>query len=138
MIIVRVVLFFLIAVYILLGPFLPQVAKYNSNIFRRWTMFTSAGRNICEVSFTERYNEKEQSLSYLSALGFSSRSKAPRSYVCISSREKAFKLANEICKKFKFKKDIRMYARQGSRSHWVVFASGEENMCKAAQGKNAL
>jgi hypothetical protein len=131
----RFVIFLTFSLYIVVGPFFSQVLGYDSKIFRKWVMFTDAGKNIIEVNFYLRNEGVETKIDIFTILGYNSRQDAPRSLKRIKSKKEAMRVAKRLCGKFRFKKDVRMYGRRGSRSHWIVFADGKRNICESIKKK---
>ncbi len=135
MIVFRGVVFTILSFYIAISPLFSQVLGYNSMFFRKWVMFSGAGETVCEVKFYHKDGEIETSIDMYASLGYASKKDAPRSLKRIQSRTQAMQIAERICGAYSFEKDIRMYARQGSRSHWQKFADGEKNICRRYQKK---
>jgi hypothetical protein len=122
----------------MLGPFFSQVLGNESIFFRQWAMFTGAAKDIIDLNFYLMENDAESKIDIFRTLGYDSRQNAPRSLKRITSKKQVMRVAKRICRKFKLKKDIRMYARQGSRSYWMPFAEGENNVCENIKKKNDL
>lgn len=118
--------FIAIAAFMIAGPAAEQVFGVRTALLRSWTMFSAIGMGVIDASFEIRRPDGALlPLDRFEMLG------APRGggLKRIESREELASVIKRLCAAAGQGADIRVRARQATRSGWQVVHTDAENAC---------
>lgn len=137
---VRLIIFLLIAAFMVVGPVYRQIFDGSSKIFRSWTMFSGIGRGVVDARFTLVLdNGSEVEIDYLSFLAPDAESyrDMPRNTWRIrESAGGAIEVAERLCEHMKEDAVLKIYSRVATKRGWDIEFSGDEFACKDLLDKN--
>ncbi|TPN81969.1 hypothetical protein FJ987_16930 [Mesorhizobium sp. CU2] len=122
----RLTAFVAIAGFMIAGPVAEQVFGVQSAWLRSWTMFSAIGVGVIDASFEIRQpDDRFIPLDRFEMLG------APRNgkLKWIQNREELASVIKRLCTVAGQGADIRVRARQATRSGWQIIHSDAENAC---------
>jgi hypothetical protein len=122
----RLFAFIAIAGFMIAGPVAEQVFGVQSAWLRSWTMFSAIGVGVIDASFEIRQPDGALvPLDRFEMLG------APRNgrLKWIQNREELASVTRRLCAAAGQGADIRVRARQATRSGWQIIHTDAENAC---------
>jgi hypothetical protein len=122
----RLVAFTVIAAFMIAGPAAEQIFGVQSPWLRSWTMFSAIGLGVIEASFEIRRSDGALiPLDRFEMLG------APRNgkLKWILNRVDLASVIKRLCAAAGQGADIRVRARQATRSGWQTIHADAENAC---------
>ena len=127
--VVRTIVFFGLAAYILLAPGLRQVLGFEWRYIQTWQMFTSRALGILVVQYRVRDRAGiERLIDYQVVLG-SAAKKGGR----IRDMTQAVAIGRRLCGRLGRNRNIRLYARKAVTTGWEWHERGERNLCNRAE-----
>lgn len=122
----RLVVFVAVAVFIIGGPAAIQIFGVRTTIFRSWIMFSAPGLGVIDASFARLQADGTLlPLDRFAMLDAARDSKIRR----IESRDELASIAGRLCETAGPAADIRVVARQATRSGWRVIEEGTASVC---------
>lgn len=122
----RLLAFMAIAAFMIAGPAAEQVFGVQTAWLRSWTMFSAIGLGVIDASFEVRRPDGALvPLDRFEMLG------APRDgrLKWIQNREELASVTRRLCAAAGQGADIRVRARQATRSGWQTIHADAENAC---------
>ena len=118
-IVCRVVVFVLLMLYVVFGPFYVQVLKGKSKAFRAWRMYHTRGIDICDVQFYIRHPDgRIEHIDHFEALGRDKLLKSHHHKRRIMGEKGVLAVGRRIRQKVGATVDLRVNARIGTRDGW--------------------
>jgi len=118
--------FMAIAAFMIAGPVAEQVFGVRTALLRSWTMFSAIGLNVIDASFEIRRPDGALlPLDRFDMLGAPRDGRLKR----IESREELASVIEQLCTAAGQGADIRVRARQATRSGWQIIHADAENAC---------
>lgn len=118
-IVCRGIIFVLMVLHIVGGPFYRQVLKGKSYVFRPWRMFHAKGLHICDVEFFIRHPDgRIEKIDHFKTLGYDDFLKAPPYIRRIHGEEGVLRVGRLIRAKVGHAADLRVNARIAIRQGW--------------------
>jgi hypothetical protein len=115
-----------IAAFMIAGPVAEQVFGAQSAWLRSWTMFSAIGMGVIDASFEIRKPDGALlPLDRFEMLGAPRDGKLKR----IESRDELASVIKRLCSAAGQGADIRVRARQATRSGWQIIHTDAENAC---------
>lgn len=115
-----------IAGFMIAGPVAEQVFGVQSAWLRSWTMFSAIGMGVIDASFEKRGPDGALlPLDRFEMLGAARDGKLKR----IESRDELASVIKRLCTAAEQGADIRVRARQATRSGWQIIHTDAENAC---------
>ena len=115
----RVVVFSLLMLYVVFGPFYKQVLKGKSRAFRSWQMYHSRGLGICDVEFYIRHPDgRIEYIDHFKILDYNKLRKLHHHSRRIMGEEGVLKVGQRLRQKVGNVVDLRVNARIGTREGW--------------------
>jgi hypothetical protein len=131
----RAAAFLTCAAFIFLAPayreFFDQENKVR--LLPDWKMFSTASLNLFEVRFETGEGKDRRELDRISALGYESFSKAPRSVRTVVSEAEAWSLARSLCRRGH--NPLYMRLRDAKLGGWKVVEDGKADVCERATAR---
>jgi hypothetical protein len=129
----RALVFVLLAVFMLVGPFFPQVLGKRAPFIRQWTMFSKVGLGLADVMFSVRQPDGTYvPVDHYALLGYDRWWEAPHSLRRIKGVEGVEKTARRLCRRLGPHADLRARVRVAYRSGWhVELMEADRNLCRA-------
>jgi hypothetical protein len=125
----RVVVGCAAALYLLVGPAVPQVFGGAKRWWPAWQMFTAYGVDLCTVALTDGVTAEP--IERLSSLGYDHLWDAPSNERTLADPAAVSRQAKSICKK-RGLEDVRADVYCAVERGWVHVATGKENACLAS------
>jgi hypothetical protein len=128
----RIGVFAALTVFMMAGPFCDQVLGIRTPLFRRWTMFSSVGIGLADLSFSVRRADGTLSpINYYQVLGYADPLNAPRSIRRVVGVAGVHRVAARICSILGPGTDLRANVRIAERSGWwPAISENSGNLCK--------
>ncbi len=128
---VRVVVFFVLAAVICVGPLLRELPVENNPVASWWRMYHTRGRRLCAVAFEEVHeNGARHRIERLPTLGYGAGAEVAAEEFLVRGMRKAHEQGRRICKVLGAKADVRMTAKCADlRAGWRETADGTRNIC---------
>lgn len=126
----RLVVFLLLAVYIVLSPGWRQLLGGRSPLVRSWVMYQAYGSVGCDVRFFERTDAGDERLDRFALLGLGPWYELPVEGRRITSRAEVQAVTRQLCSALGSGADLRLDARCGGVDGWQTYASREANLCR--------
>lgn len=130
----RTVLFWAIAVWLLLSPGLVQVLGLRPGIVRAWQMYSGSGKGICDVHYFSRTPDGDVPLPRLALL----HPNLPLHRVGNTERRLELteigKVGRQLCRVAAVE-DVRAHARCAGSRGWHVELRKETNLCLPSKGR---
>ncbi|WP_320277647.1 hypothetical protein [Mesorhizobium captivum] len=118
--------FMAIAAFMIAGPAAEQVFGVRTALLRSWTMFRAIGLNVIDASFEVRRPDGALfPLDRFKMLGAPRNGRLKR----IESRDELASVIKRLCTAAGQGADIRVRARQATRSGWQTVHTDAENAC---------
>ncbi len=118
-IICRAVVFALLMLYVVFGPFYKQVLKGRSRAFRSWQMYHTRGIDICAAEFYIRHPDgRIEHIDYFKILEYNKLLKLRHSARRIMGEKGVLKVGRRLRQKMGNVVDLRVNARIGTRDGW--------------------
>ena len=115
-----------IAAFMIAGPVAEQVFGVRTALLRSWTMFSAIGLNVIDASFEIRRPDGALlPLDRFEMLGGPRDGRLKR----IESRDELASVIKRLCTAAGQGADIRVRARQATRSGWQIIHADAENAC---------
>jgi len=122
----RLLAFMAIAAFMIAGPAAEQVLGVQTAWLRSWTMFSAIGLGVIDVSFEIRRPDGALvPLDRFEMLGAPRNGRLKR----IESRDELASVIKRLCAAAGQGADIRVRARQATRSGWQTIHTDAENAC---------
>lgn len=129
----RAIVFALVALWIVGGPFYRQVLGGRWEALRAWRMFHSRGIDTIEVRFERvRPDGTREPLERFAALG-RSRDDTRLAERRLVGREQLQRAVRQLCGQLGAGTDLRGHARIAVEAGWVVVEDGDRNLCGQAR-----
>lgn len=122
---VRLAAFCVLAAYIALGPFFPQVLGVGKYVFRRWTMYSTFGSDICDVRYERVRPDGTREVLDRRALLGQERARVQ----WIRDADAVRRVGQKLCRKLGRGADVRVRARCGAPEGWVPVLEGDADLC---------
>jgi hypothetical protein len=122
----RLVAFTAIAAFMVAGPAAEQIFGVQTPWLRSWTMFSAIGLGVIDASFEIRQPDGALvRLDRFEMLGAPRNGRLKR----IESSEELISVIKRLCTAAGQGADIRVRARQGTRSGWQTIHTDAQNAC---------
>lgn len=122
----RAVVFVVVAVFVVGGPFYRQVLKGRNKAFRNWVMFNGKATGFVDATFYRERAGEFIEVDRYEALG---QPKTPKSRYWLLKDKRVFeRLTRVMCSKAG--NDLRVDARIATRRGWKPLMSREEMACQ--------
>lgn len=132
----RLVVFVLIAAFMIGGPIYRQVFDGKNKIFRNWVMFSHRGSGGVDARFTQLFDDgSEVELDRIAILGGGSTNwrKLPRNTWLIRKKYGgAMEVAQRLCGHLDEGSKIKVYARLATPRGWRLQYDGKQVACDDA------
>lgn len=122
----RLGLFLSIAAVMIAGPVAEQVFGLRTAAVRSWTMFSAIGLGIIDVSFAAR--QPDGTLTPIDRFDLLA-ARRDRKLKRIEDREELDWIIDRLCSALGPDADLRVTARQATRSGWQTIRTDEQNAC---------
>jgi hypothetical protein len=133
--VVRTILFFSCAAFILLAPAYRQLFDGAVKV-PSWTMFSTTGLDVYKVKFeTDAEGGGRRVLDRFDVLGYENPVAAPLKVRLITDPSEARTLAKRLCKALGGNQPVYMRLEDARRDGWRVINDGSTNACKPDSNK---
>ena len=118
-IVFRAIVFTLLMLYVVFGPFYKQVLKGKSTAFRSWQMYHLRGLGICAVEFYIRHPDgRIEHIDHFKTLDYDKLRSLHHHSRRIMGGKGVLKVGQRIRQKVGGAADLRVNARIGTRDGW--------------------
>ena len=125
-IICRAVVFTLLMLYVVFGPFYKQVLKGKSDAFRAWRMYHTRGIGVCDVEFFIRHPDgRIDHIDHFKVLGYDKLLKLHHHSRRIMREKGVLVVGQRLRQKVGNVVDLRVNARIGTRDGWKTLYVGK-------------
>jgi hypothetical protein len=124
---IRVVVFILCACFIVGGPLARQVFGVPGRHLPRWVMFGGIGLGLLDVRYEQAHSDGTRTL--LNRRKLLKGRVPPGELRRVVNVDKAWNIAQALCKKLGGDADIRVTARNATRKGWRNVLDGTVNAC---------
>jgi hypothetical protein len=123
----RIAIFVALVVWIVVTPALVQVFHLPVKWVRSWTMYSGAGRGVCDVQYYDQ--QSGEPLDYLQAFYDVEHFWQVEPYRRRVMRERLRGVGGDLCRTLKLR-DVRAEAECAIRDTWKQEMDREENLCR--------
>ena len=118
-IVCRVVVFTLLMLYTVFGPFYKQVLKGKSHAFRAWRMYHTRGIDACDVEFYIRHPDgRIEYIDHFKVLEYDKLLNLHHDFRRIRREKGVLEIGQRLRQKVGNVVDLRVNARIGTREGW--------------------
>lgn len=130
----RITVFLLIFTFMAFGPVYRQVLDGRNPVFRPWTMFSTIGLGLANVTFSERRPDGSYArVDHYRVLGYDDWREAPLRLRRIRGLDGMSRVAAEVCAALGPGADLRARVRIAHRSGWrTELMEADGNLCASA------
>ncbi|MCP4809817.1 MAG: hypothetical protein GY913_25365 [Proteobacteria bacterium] len=126
----RTAFMILVAGFMLVGPFLRQVAGVHHPYVRRWVMFSGYGSDICDLRlYSVQDDGSLQRESRCELLGYNDCADMPKPMWRANTFTEVNGQLRQICRNHEGDVELRATARCGAYQGWKSKYSGEQDIC---------
>ena len=125
----RLLLFTVLVLFMLIGPFYKQIIKGKSYIFREWIMFSGLSFGIYDIQLTEHLKDGSKiPVNYIEKLNI--KKKSNKNYWRVMNPQHVLRILKSVCIESQTSYPyISLKLKYATRKGWKVIHDNEENIC---------
>ena len=125
----RLLLFILLVLFMLIGPFYKQIINGKSYIFREWIMFSGLSFGIYDIQLTEHLKDGSKiPVNYIEKLKI--KKKSNKNYWRVMNPQHVLRILKSVCIESQTSYPyISLKLKYATRKGWKVVHDNEENIC---------